>query len=134
MVADLNQIREQKQEIEQRREIERLSRELGISDINDTFQVFRKLTKETFDDMQQSKNEYIKQNQGEWVALGELYERERLKLRQSRNKVAKGLCISPGRLKRFEEGKPVADARLIARCYSLYLTSETRALFEGSGI
>ena len=71
--------------------------------------------------LNQRKQEYIKQNTGEWAGLGELYKTDRIKAGLSRYKVAHGLFISPGRLKRFEEGEPVRDSKLIARCYSLFL-------------
>ena len=123
MVVDLNQVRQQKQDMELRQDIERLSNELGVPNIYDTWQTFQALTKATFDDMHLSKQDYIKEHQSGWRCLGELYKTDRIKAGLSRYEVARGLFISPARLKRFEDGEPVRDAKLLARCYSLHLQS-----------
>lgn len=64
---------------------------------------------------------FLQENQKEWFDRGQVFKQIREDNGLPLNMVAKRLGISPGRLKRFENGVPVESAKLIESAYTLFL-------------
>ena len=85
------------------------------------------LAKDTFSTLlngKESRDEWIEKQAPSWLEHGQAYKRIREQRGFSMRKVAKDICISPARLKKFENGLPVYDSKLISRCLQLYYEQE----------
>jgi transcriptional regulator with XRE-family HTH domain len=65
------------------------------------------------------RKDFILKNQQEWAERGKRLKDIRINNEWTISLVANNLGISPGRLKRFEEGMPVMDSKLIEKAYEL---------------
>lgn len=70
---------------------------------------------------QQRKADFISENTPNWRKIGNTYKSLRESLDIPINVVSSVLQVSTNRIKRFEAGKPVQDAKLIASAYNLFL-------------
>ncbi len=64
---------------------------------------------------------YAVANWKEWAEIGASFRQRREALGLSMAGTARELGIGWGRLRRFEAGEPVRDAKLLARCYDYFL-------------
>lgn len=64
---------------------------------------------------------YAVANWKEWAEIGTSFRQRRETLGLSMAGTARKLGIGWGRLRRFEAGEPVRDAKLLARCYDYFL-------------
>jgi ribosome-binding protein aMBF1 (putative translation factor) len=77
------------------------------------------------------REEWIASNLLEWEVVGEVMRGMREELDISNRVMAKELGVSIARIKRFEKGEPVRDAKLIYHAYLLKITAEdTRRRFS----
>jgi transcriptional regulator with XRE-family HTH domain len=75
----------------------------------------------TIEARQVLREDFISKNQKEWKERGQLFKERREAKEFPISFVAVELGISPGRLKRFEEGHPIKDSKLIEKAYDLFL-------------
>jgi len=59
---------------------------------------------------EETRGEWIEKQAPSWLEHGQAYKRIREQRGFSMRKVAKDICISPARLKKFENGLPVYDS------------------------
>ena len=65
---------------------------------------------------------YINKHKHLWTAQGAHLQQLRMAKGLKSSDIAKGLGVSPGRIKRLEAGEPVNDAVLLKKAYLLFLT------------
>ncbi|WP_257349073.1 helix-turn-helix domain-containing protein [Pseudalkalibacillus decolorationis] len=75
----------------------------------------------TYEEALKKKAAFIIENQKEWYQRGLPFKEAREEKGLPMSFVANELGISPGRLKRFENGDPVSDSRLIEKAYKMWL-------------
>ena len=66
------------------------------------------------------KEQYIKENQQEWIERGRDFKEWREEKDLKLDFVAWNLGVSRGRVKRFEDGEPVVDSELLTKAYDLF--------------
>lgn len=69
------------------------------------------------------RREFIMENQLEWIERGQGLKNRRDEHNFPISFVAMNLGISPKRLKKYEEGEPVMDSKLITNAYIHFLDS-----------
>jgi len=106
---------------------ERKKRRSNAENPMDTFNAMLKEQSDSFWDKLTSSlgidkeriNNFIEQNQKDWIEEGELYKQLRENMGISINKVAVMLGTSPARIQRFESGEPVMMSKHLKTTYTL---------------